>query len=340
MNTADITTLRPLQWELVSRLHGSARRNYLTSAASCSALLIIVPVLLCALGLEYALMAHTMNVLLDVGGPEQPVTLLALSSLLAIAGLHIIGGQLQGTKLHDWLARLGLLALLVFTIGFGLIVSLTSFEIAASVLFNPETGLEAIDAWIEGNDAPADPESIGLKIKNAFGDLGGSIALVMAALGLGGVFFISMLVSHFLIVQGLRLARGYVDSRVVYKESRRLFNRITAKETALREAKAELKRLQSISKAQIVNEAVAELVITADRALAQARRAGQLQDLVKDHDRQDAIGTIGLSFLGIQEEAFAIDSDAFKAELDRVSEAVSEDALRKIGINVAKGVSG
>jgi len=340
MNSTEMTTLRPLQWDLISRLHGSARRNYLAGAASCSGLLIIVPLLLCALGLEYALMAHTMNVLLDVGGPEQPVTLLALSSLLAIAGLHIIGGQLKGTSLHDWLTRLGLLALAVFTIGFGLIVSLTSFEIAASVLFNPQTGLDAIDAWIEGNDAASDPESIGLKIKNIFGDLGGSLALVMAALGLGGVFFISMLVSHFLIVAGLSITQGFIEARVLFKESRRLFTQITENEKALRGAKAELRVLKSTSKAQIVNEAVAELVIASDRALAQARHASQLQGLVKEQDRDDCLGTIGLSLLGIQEEAFAIDSEAFKAELERVSDAVSEDSLRKIGINVAKGASG
>ena len=338
MNKTDITTVRPSQWELLSSLNGTARQTYLTSAASCSALLIIVPVLIGALGLEYSLMAHTMSLLLDVGGPDQPVTLLSMSSLLAIAGLHIIGRQMEDTKLHDWLARLGLLALAVFTIGFGLIVSLTSFEIAASVLFDPETGLDAIETWIEGADTTDEQDSIGLKIKKAFGELGGAVALVMASLGLGGVFFISMLISGFLIDRALKLTGTFIHARVHYKESSRLLDGIKQKDVALRGALAQHHRLQAISKSQVVNEAVADLMIRADNALADARHARRLHELVKQEDRDDPIGSIGLSFLGISEEAFAVNSEAFKAELQRVEEAVSEDALKKIAINVAKGL--
>ncbi|TCO75823.1 hypothetical protein [Chromatocurvus halotolerans] len=340
MSKINLTALRPHQVELLSRLDGNARRSYLASAAACTGLLIIVPVLILALGLEYALMAHTMNVLLDVGGPDQPVTLLSLSSLLAIVGLTIITKQLQDTRLHDWLARLGLLALMVFIIGFGLIVSLTSFEIAASMLFDPETGLDAIEAWIDGAGTTADPESMGLKIKEAFGEFGGVVALIMASVGLGGVFFISMLVSHTLIDRGLTLTSNFIHARVHYRESSNLHDGINRKAVALQAAQAEHNRLQATSKSQVVHEAVADLVVEADNALAEARYARRLLDLVKQEDRDDPIGSIGLSFLGISEEAFAIDTEAFKAELQRIEVAASEDRLKKIAINVAKGISG
>ena len=340
MSKPEITPLRPHQWETLSWLHGATRRDYLIKLGACSALLVIVPVLIAGLGLEFALMTHTLSVLLDVGGPEQPVTLLSLSSLLAIAALHLITQRLGSERIHFWLTRVGLLVLVVFLSGFGLIVSLTSFEVAASALFNPETGLDALDAWIKGDTGSQDDGGFGQGLREAFGEIGGAIALVLSAMGLGGVFFLTILVSHFLIDQGLTIAGNYIRARLHHHESRRLLGKIKRKDAELRSAASELQRLRGISKAQLFNGVIGELVLRADRALAAARHTRQLSELVKKEDRDDPIGGLGLSVLGFQDESFAIDTEAFNAALAEVEGAVTEHALKKIGTNAAKGISG
>ena len=82
-------------------------------------------------------MLHTMQTLLDDGTGNQPITLLALASFIAVMALHVLTRQPGSEALHSWIMRLGLVALGLFVLGFGLIVAVTNFEVAASMLFDP-----------------------------------------------------------------------------------------------------------------------------------------------------------------------------------------------------------
>lgn len=339
MTKTSTTLLQPRQWTVVSEAHGKARRSYMESAVMFSGLLVIVPVTAAALGLEYALMHHTMQVLLDVQGVDQPITLLSLSSLFAIAGLHIIARQLDGTILNRVLSWIGVVAIAVFVTGFGLIVSMTTFEIAASVLFDPDTGLDDLNAWLGGDADPVQGKSLGNQLKEMFGEVGGTIALVFSSFGLGGVFYISMLVNHFLITLALQLTKTFLFERARYQMSRFLMGSMMAADAALRDATGVLDRLQSTPRAHIVHDATAELSCRADRALAEARRARRRYELIRTEDRTDPIGVIGLSVLGFEEEALAIDMEEFLRILSEVEESVSEEALKKISVNVTKGMT-
>lgn len=340
MSKTSTTLLRPHQWSVLSEAHGKALRSYVESAVTFSGLLVIVPITAAALGLEYALMHHTMQVLLDVQGVDQPITLLSLSSLFAIVGLHIIARQLDGTILNRVLSWIGGLAIAVFVTGFGLTVSMTTFEIAASVLLDPDTELDELNALLSGETEPVSETSLGDRLIESFGEVGGTIAVTAASCGLGGIFYISMLVIHHLVTLAFKNIRTFSIARMRYRTSRYFLNRIKAADAALREAVGVLDRLKGTPRTQIVHDITAELSCRSDQALAEARRARRRYDLIRAEDRTDPIGWIGLAVLGFEEEALAINVDEFLRILSEVEESVSEEALKKIAINFAKGISG
>lgn len=333
--TRQITRLRPHQLEIIGGLHGAARKAFLWSAAGLAALPLVLLVLAAALSVEFQLMLHTMVTLLDDGTGNQPITLLALSSLIAIVALHVLTRQPGSEKLHRWMMRLGLVALVIFLLGFGLIVAMTSFEVASAMLFDPATGIDGLDAWLADGNGDPQPDSLASMLRDLFAEYGGLVALVFATLGLGGVFFLTVLVSHFLIGLALKLAGDFVTARTRMHESASLKEAMTKADAALGAAALSVADYEAVSPATGVREAVATLTAKADGALSYARRVVQAAGLMKPEDAHDPLAGLGSQMLGLPDEVGTLDVPALKTLLADLNEAVSEDALFDIAVAVA-----
>lgn len=327
--------LRPHQRETLGNLHGAARASYLRACVGLAALPLVLVILAAALGVEFALMRHTMHTLLADGPGDQPVLLLALSSLIAIAALHVLTCQPGSEALNRWIMRLGLAALILFLSGFGLIIAMTNYEVAASMLFAPATELDQLDAWMNGAEQdPAVQEETEASFRDAFGEIGGLIALITATLGLGGVFFMTVLVSHYLIGLVLRLICGFLDSRMRWRESGHLIAQITAAEIALETATARLAGLEPDGSRAALRNIVATLTAIADDALACPRHIIQSAELMRIDERTDPLATLGLRVLGLPEELTSMNIPALNEQLKTVETAISEEALMAIGREV------
>lgn len=330
-----IARLRPHQIEMIGALHGAARKTFLLAAAGMAALPLILLVLAAALAVEFQLMLHTMVTLLDDGTGNQPITLLALSSLIAIVALHVLTRQPGSEAIHRWMMRLGLVALVLFLLGFGLIVAMTSFEVAAAMLFDPSSGIEGLDAWLADSDSDAEDDSLASFLRDLFAEYGGLVALVFATFGLGGVFFLTVLVSHFLIDLALKLAGEFVAALTRVKESATLKAAMLAADAALGAAAQQLSNQESVSPASAVREAVAMLSAKADRALSYPRRVVQAAALLKPGADGDPLAGLGSKLLGLPDEVGTLDVPALKTLLADLDQAISEDALFDIAVAVA-----
>ncbi|SDR67653.1 hypothetical protein [Erythrobacter sp. HL-111] len=320
---------------MIGALHGAARKAFLLAAAGLAALPLVLLVLGAALAVEFQLMLHTMVTLLDDGTGNQPITLLALASLIAIVALHVLTRQPGSEAIHRWMMRLGLVALVLFLLGFGLIVAMTSFEVAASMLFDPATGIDGLDSWLADADGAPDDESFVEFLRDLFADYGGLIALLFATLGLGGVFFLTVLVSHFLIGVALKLAGDFVGALIPLKESGKHKAEIFEADAALGEIAHDLKDHDAQSPAAQVGEAVAILSAKADRALSYPRRVAQAEKLMKADDAGDLLAGLGSKLLGLPDEVGTLDVPALKALLADLEQAISDDVLFDIAVSVA-----
>ncbi|MBB4212178.1 hypothetical protein EV659_108153 [Rhodothalassium salexigens DSM 2132] len=330
-----ITRLRPHQIEIIGALHGAARKAFLLSAAGLAALPLVLLVLAAALAVEFQLMLHTMVTLLDDGTGNQPITLLGLSSLIAIVALHVLTRQPGSEAIHRWMMRLGLVALVLFLLGLGLIVAMASFEVAAAMLFDPATGIDGLDSWLAGTEREAEDESLVAFLRDLFADYGGLIALVLASLGLGGVFFLTVLVSHFLIGLALKLAGEFITALTRVRESARLKAVMLAADAALAAAAHKVARHNAVSPATAVREAVATLTAKADSALSHPRRVVQAADLIKPDEAGDPLAGLGSKLLGLPAEVGTLDMPALKTLLADLDQAITEDTLFDIALSVA-----
>jgi len=334
-NTRPVTRLRPHQIEMIGALHGAARKAFLLAAAGLAALPLVLLVLGAALAVEFQLMLHTMVTLLDDGTGNQPITLLALSSLIAIVALHVLTRQPGSEAIHRWMMRLGLVALVLFLLGFGLIVAMTSFEVAASMLFDPATGIDGLDSWLADADGAPDDESFVEFLRDLFADYGGLIALLFATLGLGGVFFLTVLVSHFLIGVALKLAGEFITALTRMRESARLKAAMLAADAALGAAAHKVAGHDAVSPVTAVREAVATLTAKADSALSYPRRVVQAAALMKPDEAGDPLAGLGSKLLGLPEEVGTLDVSALKTLLADLDQVISEDVLFDIAVSVA-----
>ena len=330
-----IARLRSHQMEMISVLHGAARKAFLLAAAGLSALPLILLVLAAALAVEFQLMLHTMVTLLDDGTGNQPITLLALSSLIAIVALHVLTRQPESEAIHRWMMRLGLVALVLFLLGFGLIVAMTSFEVAAAMLFDPSSGIEGLDSWLAGTDGSPDDESLASILRDLFAEYGGLVALVFATLGLGGVFFLTVLVSHFLIGLALKLAGEFIVELTLFKESGELKTTMLAADAALGGVMQYLADQEAVSPASMMREAVAVLSAKANSELSYPRRVVQASELLKPDADGDPLAGLGSKLLGLPDEVGTLDVPALKTLLADLDQAISEDALFDIAGAVA-----
>jgi len=333
--TRQITRLRPHQIEIISVLHSAARKTVLKSTAGLVALPLVLLVLGAALAVEFQLMLHTMVTLLDDGTGNQPITLFALASLIAIVALHVLTRQPGSEAIHRWIMRLGLVALVLFQLGFGLIVAMTSFEVAAAMLFNPNAGIEGLDSWLADSDGAPDDESLVAFLRDLFADYGGLVALILATLGLGGVFFLTVLVSHFLIGMALKLAGEFVAALIPLKESGKRKTEIFEANDGLGEIAHDLKDHDAQSPATLVGEAVAILSAKADRALSYPRSVVQAAALMKPDEAGDPLAGLGSKLLGLPDEVGTLDVPALKTLLADLEQAISEDVLFDIAVSVA-----
>ncbi|MBK1639978.1 hypothetical protein CKO24_13100 [Rhodothalassium salexigens DSM 2132] len=327
--------MRPHQIEIIGALHGAARKAFLLSAAGLAALPLVLLVLAAALAVEFQLMLHTMVTLLDDGTGNQPITLLGLSSLIAIVALHVLTRQPGSEAIHRWMMRLGLVALVLFLLGLGLIVAMASFEVAAAMLFDPATGIDGLDSWLAGTEREAEDESLVAFLRDLFADYGGLIALVLASLGLGGVFFLTVLVSHFLIGLALKLAGEFITALTRVRESARLKAVMLAADAALAAAAHKVARHNAVSPATAVREAVATLTAKADSALSHPRRVVQAADLIKPDEAGDPLAGLGSKLLGLPAEVGTLDMPALKTLLADLDQAITEDTLFDIALSVA-----
>ncbi|GEQ98158.1 hypothetical protein JCM17844_17950 [Iodidimonas gelatinilytica] len=212
---------------------------------------------------------------------------------------------------------------------------MTSFEVAAAVLFDPSTGIEGLDTWLADSDSDAVDDSLASFLRDLFAEYGGLVALVFATLGLGGVFFLTVLVSHFLIGLALKLAGEFVAALTRFKESAALKATMLAADAALGAAAQQLADQESVSPASAVREAVAMLSAKADRALSYPRRVVQAAALLKPDADGDPLAGLGSKLLGLPDEVGTLDVPALKTLLADLDQAISEDALFDIAVAVA-----
>lgn len=330
-----IRRLRPHHIEIVGTLHGAARKAFLLAAAGLCSLPLVLAVLGAALAVEFQLMLHTMVTLLDDGTGNQPIALLALASLIAIVALHVLTRQPGSEAIHAWMMRLGLVALVLFLLGFGLIVAMTSFEVAASMLFDPATGIEGLDSWLADSESEPNDHGLVTFLRDLFVDYGGLLALLFATLGLGGVFFLTVLVSHFLIGLALRIAGDFITALTRVKESSRLKKAMKAADTALGQAAQKVADYEAISPVVAVRQAVGTLSADADSALSHPRRVAQAADLMKADETGDPFALLGSELLGLPDEVGTLNVAALKSLLAELDQAISEDVLFEIAVSVA-----
>lgn len=330
-----IRRLRSLHIEIIGTLHGEGRKAFLLAAAGLCSLPLVLAVLAAALAVEFQLMLHTMVTLLDDGTGNQPITLLALASLIAIVALHVLTRQPGSEAIHRWMMRLGLVALVLFLLGFGLIVAMTSFEVAASMLFDPATGIEGLDSWLADSESEPEDQSLVTFLRDLFADYGGLLALLFATLGLGGVFFLTVLVSHFLIGLALNIAGDFIIALTRVKESSRLDNEMTSADMALGEAAQKVADYEALLPVVAVRQAVGTLSGVADSALSHPRRVVQAADLMKADETGDPFALLGSELLGLPPEIGTFDVDALKTLLADLDQAISEDVLFDIAVSVA-----
>ena len=333
--TRRIKRLQQFQIKFIAGLHSAARKTFLESMAGLAALPLVLLVLGASLTVEFQLMLHTMMTLLDDGTGNQPITLLALSSLIAIVALHVLTSQPEGEIIDRWMMRLGLVALVLFLLGFGLIVALTSFEVAAAMLFNPDTGIAGLDNWLADANGAPDDENLITFLRDLIADYGRLAALVFATVGLGGVFFLTVLVSHFLIGLALKFAGDFLAALIPLRESGKHKDQIFETDAKLGETAHSLDDHAAQSPAALVGSAVATLSSTADRALRHPRRVVQAEKLMKADDAGDPLAALGSGPLGLPEEVSSLDMPALKALLADLEQAISEDVLFDIAVSVA-----
>ena len=333
--TCQITRLRPHQLEIIGTLHGAARKAFLWSAVALAALPLVLAVLLAALAVEFQLMLHTMQTLLDDGTGTQPITLLGLASLIAIVALHVLTRQPGSEALHLWIMRLGLVALVLFLFGGGLIISMTTYETAAAMLFDPATGIEGLDRWLADTEGESDDESLIALLRESFADYGGLLALILAAFGLGGVFFLTVLTSHFLAGLALSLAGDVLQAGARLRESARLKTAMMDADAALGAAAQSLADYEAVPPEAAIREAVATLTAKADGALSYSRRLVLARELMRPDEISGPLAGLGSEFLGLPGEARTLDLPALKTLLAEIDTAISEDALFDIAVTVA-----
>ena len=330
-----ITRLRPHQLEIIGTLHGAARKDFVFSTARLTALPLVLAVLIAALAVELKLMLHSMQTLLDDGTGSQPVTLLAMASFLAIMALRVLTRQPGSEAIHRWMMRIGLVALVVFLAGFGGLVSMSSWEVASAMVLHPGTGIDGIDAWLDDGDTDPEPESFALALRDLVSEYGGLVALILATLGLGCVFFLSVLVSHFLIGLALKLSGDFVTARTRMRESARLKAAMMNSDAELGAAAQHLAEAEATSPTAAVQMALATLTAKADQALSYPRRLVLSGELTRNDETGGPVAGLGSEFLGLPGDVGTVDLPALKARLAEIESAVNETALFATAANVA-----
>ena len=335
VSNSPVTRLRPHQLEIIGTLHGAARKTYLLAAAGLMARPLLLAVLLAALAVEFQLMLHTMQTLLENGTGNQPVRLLSAASMIAVVALHFFARQPGSEALHRWIMRLGLVALGLFLLGYGFLVAMTSFEVAAAMLFDPGTSIDGLDAWLDDGDTDPEPESFALALRNLFAEYGGLVALILATLGLGGVFLLSAVASFYLISLALKLSGDFVTARTRMQESAALKASVMNSDAELGAAAQRLAEAEGTTPTAAVQMAVATLTARADQALSYPRRFVLAIELTRPDETGGPVAGLGSEFLGVPGEAGTVDLPALKARLSELDAAVNETSLFAIAATVA-----
>ena len=331
--------LNSAQIELIGSLHGAAREQFQRAIEGIAALPLVLAVLLAALAVEFNLLLHTMKILLDPGtgeAPSQPIMFLALSSFIAIIALHILTRQVGGEKLDRAMMSFGVVALILFLLGFGLILSMTNFDIASRWLLQPPSSASQIDAVLGNPNADGGETSLAIAMRNGFGEYGNLTALILVSLGLGGVFFLSVIVSHFLIGKFLKLTGNFLHAKNKIDESSRLKTAILEADERLGKLAQVLEDFDNITPDRAVGDAANKLMRTATTALSHSRKILQAAKLNRPDNHENPLSGLGSKILGIPNESGTINIPVLEEQINKIDAAIGEDVIHEIAEEEAR----
>lgn len=331
--------LSPEQIGLIGSLHSAAREQFQRSVEGMAALPLVILVLLAALAVEFNLLLHTMKILLDPGtgeAPSQPIMFLALSSFIAIIALHILTRQVGGEKLDRAMMSFGVVALVLFLLGFGLILSMTNFDIASRWLLQPPSSTSQIDAVLGGPNADGTETSLAIALRNGFGEFGNLTALIFVSLGLGGVFFLSVIVSHFLIGKFLKITGNFLIAKNKVDQSGRLKDAILEADERLGKLAQRLEDFDNVTPDKAVGDAANKLMRRATAALSHSRRILQAAKLSQPDKHENPLSALGAKILGIPNESGTINLPVLEEQINKIDAAIGEDVIHEIAEEEAR----
>lgn len=318
------------QWSALAREHGAVRREHLKAAACLLTLAVTLPVFAATMLIDYYLVHSALSFVLF--SSESSVDVLALSSVLCVAALHAlwVWDDNEGKdRLQRWLPRLVRQSVRIYLLGFGWLLAYVSLS-NADVALDPDPLLLPSQDW----SLPAIAKEWATSLFEAVKAAGGLIGVVLGALGIAGVFILSVFTGHVCVCTAFGHIRWYLDVAPRFVTSARLLRQIRQLERACTEASHRASAARQRSDADIVRTAMAALTAVADEALLphrQADRTAQLSPLNRE-GKHGAIEVPGLRELfGFGQ----VDAQAFHEVLEAVEKSVAADQLGLIALSVS-----
>lgn len=324
--------LNSAQIELIGKLHGAARERYQRAVEGIAALPLVILVLLAALAVEFSLLLETMKNIADPGNgedPDHPILLMALSSFIAIIALHILTRQVGGDKLNRAMLSFAVVALLLFLLGFGLILSMSNFNVAVEWFFNTPQK-DQLDSVASRFGSGETESNLAVVLKDGFRQYGNLAALILVALGLGGVFFLSVVVSHYLIGKFLEIAGNYMLAKNKFEESTRLKTAILEADQRLGKLAQVLEDFDNITPDKAVGDAANKLMSRATDALSHSRKILQAAKLNRPDKHENPLSGLGSRILGIPNESGTINIPVLEDQIGKIDAAIGENAILEI----------
>ena len=260
--------LQPYDTAMIARLHGHARKELLTSSLWLLALVLLVPIFLGTLVFDYTLVHEALATRL--AGTGQNARVLAGTFVVAVAAIHFL---IEGSGTDDtdsdksrvkasWLLHATRRAVLMYVIGFGALLAYTTLQFATGDIMLPVFGDDTWDVQVSqfAKDvlrvliAVAEPLVIGL------------VGLAMA-----GLFIMSVFVGQASLSCLLHIAGRFLQARAVFAQSKAAKKAVDEANARLGAATREAQRLSAIPQAQIVREAMVEIITVRNAALAEPR---------------------------------------------------------------------
>lgn len=327
--------LNASQVELLGNLHSAAREKFRRSVEGIAVLPLVIFVLVAALAVEFGLLHHTMERLfLDSGTGEDHsllIMLLALSSFIAIIALHIFTLQKGGEKLNRGMMSFGVVALIIFLLGFGLILSMSNFETSLDYFFSGGTGnQQQTETMAGGTNEVNQSEAQAKDLGESYGAYGKLTALTLVSIGLGCVFFLTILVSHFLIGKLLQLTGAYLRAKNKYDQSNELKTAILAADERLGELAQILEDMDNVTPAKAVGDAANKVMSRATIALSHPRKILQAAKLNRPDKHENPLSGLGAKILGIPNESGSINIPVLEDQINKIDAAIGEDVIHQI----------